>query len=493
MATIQTVAINLDLTPGNTLPVIHLSKGDYNTRMLRFYLYSNQQKYTIPDDVTGINIEGCTANGGVYSYACTYNASGSYASKTVTQTMTAAAGMSMCELVLLTDNGRLGTANFIIFVEESSMANAHVSESDLASITASLTLAQAQAILSKSWAVGGTGSRSGENTNNSKYWSEQASAKVATVDDRLDTIISGVTQPNTEILDARTGFTGVTYDTLGRAIRQQAQDLNAQIMAVTSVNNIAPDWSVSVQYHDSDLVLKDSDLYRCRASDATLGTWVASEWQKIKISTIYPELVRVFAPAYVPGGSYSQGSVCTYHGKIFEAQAETSASSFDTSVWTQHSLAHWITKLNTAISDLLTLTADFETLHINVEGNFANDYNSAYTYYEGDIVLRDDRLYVCIVDTATVGAFVPEEWDTTSVAAVKEYAKQTKIKQTNLIRALAPEYQTGVRYAVNDIVWYDRMSAFFRCTVAHTSETEAPASGYWSRKPLVALLKEIYA
>lgn len=34
--------------------------------------------------------------------------------------------------------------------------------------------AQSSATLSQSWAVGGTGTRTGENTNNAKYWSEQA-------------------------------------------------------------------------------------------------------------------------------------------------------------------------------------------------------------------------------------------------------------------------------------------------------------------------------
>lgn len=41
---------------------------------------------------------------------------------------------------------------------------------------ASASAAAASATLSESWAVGGTGTREGENTNNAKYWSEQAQA-----------------------------------------------------------------------------------------------------------------------------------------------------------------------------------------------------------------------------------------------------------------------------------------------------------------------------
>ena len=41
--------------------------------------------------------------------------------------------------------------------------------------------AAAQATLAESWAVGGTGARSGEDTNNSKYWCERAAESVAGV------------------------------------------------------------------------------------------------------------------------------------------------------------------------------------------------------------------------------------------------------------------------------------------------------------------------
>lgn len=42
------------------------------------------------------------------------------------------------------------------------------------SASGSATLATNKAILSESWAVGGTGTRTGEDTNNAKYWAEEA-------------------------------------------------------------------------------------------------------------------------------------------------------------------------------------------------------------------------------------------------------------------------------------------------------------------------------
>ena len=56
-----------------------------------------------------------------------------------------------------------------------SAAAASVSETNA---KASETASESQAALSKSWAVGGTGTRPGEDSNNAKYWAEQSQARV---------------------------------------------------------------------------------------------------------------------------------------------------------------------------------------------------------------------------------------------------------------------------------------------------------------------------
>ena len=52
--------------------------------------------------------------------------------------------------------------------EESAIAEA------IAALNDGVDAAEAQAVLAESWAVGGTGTREGEDTNNAKYWAEQA-------------------------------------------------------------------------------------------------------------------------------------------------------------------------------------------------------------------------------------------------------------------------------------------------------------------------------
>ena len=172
MATITKQTIRVDLTPGRVYPVLHVSQGDVGLEALEFYVYQNGQPFTIPSEVTAINIDGMTPVG-VFSYPCTWT--GNVVTAGLTATMTAERGIDICELALYdATNNKIGTCNFVIAVEESPYTNAHVSTSDMATIMAAATEVQQNTLLSKSWAVGDTGIRTGEDTNNSKYWAEQS-------------------------------------------------------------------------------------------------------------------------------------------------------------------------------------------------------------------------------------------------------------------------------------------------------------------------------
>lgn len=170
MATITKQTIYLDLTPGRVFPVLHVSQGDTGLEALEFKLVQNGMVFNIPAAVTDIQLNGTTPLG-VFSYNDP-TWSGNTVTANVTETMTAEKGMVICELRLLDSTlNSIGTLNFIISVEPSPYTNAHVSTSDMATIMAALNGSQQNMLLSKSWAVGDTGVRSGENTNNSKWWS----------------------------------------------------------------------------------------------------------------------------------------------------------------------------------------------------------------------------------------------------------------------------------------------------------------------------------
>lgn len=177
MATITKQTIYLDLTPGRVFPVLHVSQGDTGLEALEFKLVQNGMVFNVPAAVTDIQLNGTTPLG-VFSYnhASGINWSGNTVTAAVTQTMTAEKGMVVAELVLLDSAMHsIGSLNFLLSVEPSPYTVAHVSTSDMASIVASLNAAQQNFLMSKSWAVGDTGLRDGEATNNSKYWSEQSS------------------------------------------------------------------------------------------------------------------------------------------------------------------------------------------------------------------------------------------------------------------------------------------------------------------------------
>ena len=258
MAAIATQTIELDLTPGGVSPFLYVSQGDYGTRNLVFNLMLNGQPYTIPSSVTTVSLEGITKGGNMFNVTCTF--SGSTATASLTADMTADIGMDICQVVLKTAGGeRLGTANFFIVVELSPggvkllYGNVYWSE------------------LSKSWAVGGTGLRSDEDENNSKYWAEisqywadhtedfsewskswavggtgkregedtdnamyyasivndvrpqldENTNQISVLESLINQYVTPSTEQPTEVVNARVGFDGTTYDNLGDAVRSQ--------------------------------------------------------------------------------------------------------------------------------------------------------------------------------------------------------------------------------------------------------------------------------
>ena len=180
-----TQAYNLNLIPdyGSVPVVVHVSQFDSGARTLKFNLLNGDLPF-IPSAGATITIEGTKPDGHSFSYICT--ASGSQVSADVTLQMCACAGNTLCELRILDNSGILGTANFILCVEVAGMSeNPDMSDTDLPAIitlatrqmeaaAASADEAEASATEAESYAKGGTGSRTGENADNAKYYSQQA-------------------------------------------------------------------------------------------------------------------------------------------------------------------------------------------------------------------------------------------------------------------------------------------------------------------------------
>ena len=215
--------VNLQIIPNGVIPRVNVSQFDVG-RQIQFKLYDGASAYTIPTGAM-VRIDGVKPDKNGFSYEATY--SGNTVTVETTDQMTVLSGDVMCELRIIVDDvDSIGTLNFTLAVEkspidgdtpmsdtdipaiialateqmeraEAAADNAHDSEvnakasEDAAALSetnagnsataahdselaaaASASNADGYATLAESWAVGGTDTRTGEDTNNSYYFSE---------------------------------------------------------------------------------------------------------------------------------------------------------------------------------------------------------------------------------------------------------------------------------------------------------------------------------
>lgn len=253
MAVIANQTIEVDLTPGGVTPFLYVSQGDYGTRSLSFNLSLNGEPYTVPSSVKSVKLEGATKTGNLFGVTCGITNERKTIVSSLTEDMTVDVGMDLCQLLFTDANGgKLGSANFFIVVEPSPYSTvvkyANVYWAELAKSWAvggtglragedtnnAMYWCQnviTQAILSESWAVGGTGIREGEDTDNSKYYASIVNDVRPQIDDntneiavlaaQIDQHITPSSQNVDEVVDARIAYDGTTYENLGDAVRSQ--------------------------------------------------------------------------------------------------------------------------------------------------------------------------------------------------------------------------------------------------------------------------------
>lgn len=231
---------NLQYAPIGVNPIIHLSQFDVG-RQFQLKIFDGVEAYSMPSGTTA-RIDGLKPDGNAFSYTDAVSVSGNTVTVTTKEQMTVLSGVVICEIRFLKNDDTIGTLNFKLEIEKSpinedtpisdteipaiiqlateQMLNAEAwaigtkdgeavedtepqyhnnskywSDESADSATASANSATASnnsaiasessrgasansATLSESWAVGGTGTRSGEDTNNSKYWSQQSQIAV---------------------------------------------------------------------------------------------------------------------------------------------------------------------------------------------------------------------------------------------------------------------------------------------------------------------------
>ena len=132
--------INLNTIPGIEMyPIIHVSQGDVG-RQFKINLYNDEGEVVL-DGTESLSITGYKADGNVFIYNLP-SVTGSELTISTEEQMTAAKGECICEISVVKDATKIGTANFIMQVEANPSAQGPISTSALDVIDALLQSAQ---------------------------------------------------------------------------------------------------------------------------------------------------------------------------------------------------------------------------------------------------------------------------------------------------------------------------------------------------------------
>ena len=138
--------------------------------------------------------------------------------------------------------------------------------------------ARQEATLSKSYAVGGTGSRSGENTDNAKYYKEQAASSASAASSSASSASSSASSATDSASTARTKATEASTSALsayGSAHEAITQAGNAEAWAVgqrngTDVPSTDPTYQNNAKYYaENVLAAVDDELGKLVVNDGT--------------------------------------------------------------------------------------------------------------------------------------------------------------------------------------------------------------------------------
>lgn len=205
---IVTQTYDLNIEPGLSAPVtIHCSQYDTG-REIVFNLLNGGSSYTIPSGAA-ISVHGIRRDGANFGpFSCTY--SGSNVRFTLQDSMTAAKGSAIAEVVISKSGQTVATANFAIMVEAATFPNGVTYDTD-PSVYADILRYVME--------------------GNSEDISSAFNAAKQYTDNLVGNIIAHNTDTssNTELIDIRTGADGTVHQTAGGAVRSQIGGLKSDI------------------------------------------------------------------------------------------------------------------------------------------------------------------------------------------------------------------------------------------------------------------------
>ena len=236
MAISQNHIINIQ--PGVSAPlVIHCSQGDTGTQ-INLTVVNGDEEFDCSS--YACSVHGVRSDGGNWG-PITCTVSGSTVCFSLTSAMTAVAGACLAEISV----GTVGTANFAMLMENATFGNGVTYSNDVSvyqnilnAVQAGLSLAEAAVTNEKDERIAAvnaeaTARQTADNTLQGNINTEASTRAAA--DSNLQSQINQIVAPSgeapsaAEVQNARIGADGVTYDTLGTAIRTQVNNLNENL------------------------------------------------------------------------------------------------------------------------------------------------------------------------------------------------------------------------------------------------------------------------
>lgn len=124
--------ININLIPGEALPVAHASQYDVG-RTIRLNLFEGSSVYTLSSEaIVSLNVK--KSDGTIVTAALSHTHT-TYVDFATTEQMTAAAGKALCEVKINT----IGTLNFILDIERGPKDGSIESDSEINDLESQIT------------------------------------------------------------------------------------------------------------------------------------------------------------------------------------------------------------------------------------------------------------------------------------------------------------------------------------------------------------------
>lgn len=268
MAIAQNHVINIQ--PGVSAPlVIHCSQGDTGTQ-INLTVVNGDEEFDCSS--YACSVHGTRSDRGNWG-PVTCNVSGSTVSFSLTSDMTAVAGSCLAEVSI----GTVGTANFALLVENATFENGVTYSNDVSVYQNILNAVQAGLSLAEAAVT---------NEKNERIAAVNAEAATrASADSKLQSQINQIIAPSgeapsaAEVQNARIGADGVTYDTLGTAIRTQVNNLNNTLDKLEVVTDLYGSIYVNDGYYNNGVynegswgLSKHYDVADCDKITATITT-----------------------------------------------------------------------------------------------------------------------------------------------------------------------------------------------------------------------------